>query len=67
MAIARHAHMSDRDVREAARWSKMKIAAFAHVGMGTVTLFEANPDAVADPERRATLRAVYDDLRQLVA
>jgi hypothetical protein len=48
-----------RETRMSAGVSLMMAAALAGVSVGTARLFEASPEAVADPRRRARLLDVY--------
>lgn len=56
-----------REVRQRAGWPMHKLALVAHVSPSTVRVFEADPEAVADPRKRARLKQVYVSLASLVA
>jgi hypothetical protein len=58
--------LEPRDVRRMAGWPMHKLALAAHVSPSTVRIFEANPEAVADPAKRARLKDVYVNLAALV-
>lgn len=59
--------LDPRNVRVLAGWPKHRLALVAGCGVGLVTLYEANPASIADPNKRARLAAVYADLQSLVA
>jgi hypothetical protein len=67
MIAKHHPHFEPRDVRRMAGWSQTKLSVVAGVGVGLVRLFEANPEAVTDPEKRARLKKLYVGLASLVA
>jgi hypothetical protein len=54
--------MSPREVRRQARVSQIVVAVRAHVSEPTVRLYEANPEAVRDPIKKASLDEVYASL-----
>jgi hypothetical protein len=66
VAVQSQPTLSPREVRQRAGWPLHKLALIAHVGVGTVRLYEANPAAVADLEKREALGRVYRDLNTLV-
>ncbi len=59
--------IAPRDVRIMAGWSQVKLSVIAQVGVSTVRMFEANPEAIASPQKRARLAKVYESLASLVA
>jgi hypothetical protein len=61
------ARLDLREVRQLAGWPMHKLAVVANVCPSTVRLFEANPDAVVDPVKRARLKKVYVNLASIVA
>jgi len=54
--------MSPREVRQRARLPQIIVAVRAGVSEPTLRIYEANPDAVRDPVKRASLDEVYAHL-----
>ena len=63
----RQEDLAPRTVRELAGWPKHRMAIMAGVGIGLVTLYEADPGSVADRFKREKLARIYADLRSLVS
>lgn len=59
--------MRAKDARRVAGWSLARAAGAAEVSEPTARLYEANPDAIVTPEKRANLDRVYDELRSMAA
>jgi hypothetical protein len=51
--------MKPKEIRRTVGWSQSMIAAYARVGVASVRLYEVEPTAVQDPEKRASLARVY--------
>jgi len=56
------ARLTFAEIRRRYGWSQAKVAELAGVSTGTVRLFEAAPDAVKDPRKRALLVDLYANL-----
>lgn len=56
--------MDTRAIRQAAGIPLIRAAVAAGVSEPTARIYEANPDAVKDPGRRARLDAVYAQIRE---
>lgn len=54
-------------IRRQAGWSRDKAAVEAKVAYATAKIYELNPGAVVDPERRARLDGVWDRMRVVAA
>jgi hypothetical protein len=59
--------MSPRERRQAARCSLARAAVLANVSEPTARLYEANPEAVKDPIKRAELARLYDSFPEPAA
>ena len=51
-------------LRRMAGWSQARVAVFAGTGVGLVRIYEIDPLAVTDLQKRRALARLYEELRE---